>query len=137
MAINDLIRNITVVAALAVPMYNCEGDTTEKNYYGNEGNGGGSGNGSGGSSLVSEACDKTCSDYACAGDFFDSGPGSDLQSPTYSPSECHDVCTKSWADCSDSAMNKVLSCYNQYSCDGEISWVPCLEESDELSACSD
>ncbi len=39
MSLNDLIRNITAVAAMAVPMYGCEGDTTNV-YEGSGGSGG-------------------------------------------------------------------------------------------------
>ncbi len=49
-SLDKLIRNITAVAAMAVPMYGCEGDSTTNNTY----------EGSGGSSESYNSCESGC-----------------------------------------------------------------------------
>lgn len=100
MAINDLIRNITVVAALAVPTaVGCEGDTT--NVY--EGNGGG---GSGGSSC-SAYCDRF---LECDPDFF-YGKNDDMNECT---GECNAEISMN-SKCG-SLYEEVISCFTSGDC---------------------
>ncbi len=98
MSLDRLIRNITVVAAMAVPMYGCEGDTTEKNYYGEGGNGGSG-------SSCSTYCDRF---LECDPDFFN-GKNDDMN-------ECTGECNaQSSSECGQ-LYGEVIDCFTSGNC---------------------
>ena len=80
------------------------------------------------SGLATNFCKALCSDPGCAGDFdyYESFECEQDWETCYP--DCVSDCTEKAANCSDSILDAAKDCMGTYPCDGENSWIYCLDE---------
>ena len=104
------------VYMLSPPVVGCDDEITNNYYNGEDVE-------SNGNNYLSNFCQELCSDYECAADF-------DLPE---NQQNCKNECELLLVSCSKDTLNQMEYCFNNFPCDGQTSWLDCLDEIDHSS----